>query len=50
MNEHDKERLSLISVLAERHPSHHIGRTALMKYMVFSFRISAECRSDTASR
>ena len=35
MNAHDKERLSLIPVLAERHPSHHIGRTALMKYMYF---------------
>src|ERR1035437_4130226 len=35
MNERDKERLSLIPVLAESHPSHHIGRTALMKYMYF---------------
>jgi len=35
MSERDKERLSLIPVLAESHPSHHIGRTALMKYMYF---------------
>lgn len=35
MNERDKERLSLIPVLAESHPAHHIGRTALMKYLYF---------------
>ena len=35
MHERDKERVSLIPVLAESHPSHHIGRTALMKYMYF---------------
>ena len=35
MNERDRERLSLIPVLAESHSSHHIGRTALMKYMYF---------------
>lgn len=35
MNELKKARLSLISVLADRHPSRHIGRTALMKYMYF---------------
>ena len=35
MNERDKARLSLIPVLAENHPAHHIGRTALMKYMYF---------------
>jgi len=35
MNERDKARLTLIPVLAERHPTRHIGRTALMKYMYF---------------
>jgi hypothetical protein len=35
MNARDNERLSLIPVLAESHPCHHIGRTALMKYMYF---------------
>ena len=35
MNDRDKARLSLIPVLAERHPSHYIGRTALMKYLYF---------------
>ena len=35
MNERDKARLALIPVLAEKHPAHHIGRTALMKYMYF---------------
>src|SRR5882724_6917958 len=35
MNEINKARLSLLPVLAERSPSGHIGRTALMKYMYF---------------
>src|SRR5580704_11475440 len=35
MKEIDKARLGLIPVLAERAPSGHIGRTALMKYMYF---------------
>ncbi|MGO9318694.1 MAG: hypothetical protein ACLPXT_04430 [Terracidiphilus sp.] len=35
MNELVKARLSLIPVLAEKHANHHIGRTALMKYMYF---------------
>lgn len=35
MNEIYKARLGLLPVLAERAPSGHIGRTALMKYMYF---------------
>jgi uncharacterized protein len=35
VNAQDRVRLSLIPVLAERHPTRHIGRTALMKYMYF---------------
>lgn len=35
MNEIDKVRLGLLPVLAERAPTGHIGRTALMKYMYF---------------
>jgi hypothetical protein len=35
MNETNKARLALLSVLAERAPAGHIGRTALMKYMYF---------------
>jgi uncharacterized protein len=35
MNEICKARLGLLPVLAERAPTGHIGRTALMKYMYF---------------
>lgn len=35
MNEIYKARLGLIPVLAKKHSSGHIGRTALMKYMYF---------------
>lgn len=35
MNEINKARLALLTVLAERAPAGHIGRTALMKYMYF---------------
>jgi hypothetical protein len=35
MNETNKVRLALLPMLAERAPTGHIGRTALMKYMYF---------------
>jgi hypothetical protein len=35
VNWRDKARLSLIPVLAEKHPAGCIGRTALMKFMYF---------------
>lgn len=35
MNDRDRARLTLIPVLAEKHPAGYIGRTALMKYMYF---------------